>query len=346
MPVSVSTRLPVMGLTLLLLLLGLAVRWPGVGGCLQCDRGVQRLHSAFLESWPMTEQAALARVIAYGLSRPTVGAVIDASTLYRAATEYQTEFQRFLDASYPDKEIQFQLIQVVEKGRRILERHLTLFIQTGLCPNKCGVLYQRVLDCKSCRSVVLSCVSSTAKDSCGVFSVQVVQGGQTVLDCFLPWHPLADGKNEYQYSWAPTLTPESDSDFSVLLVTPDSRLMLSQVGVADGGAYRCLLLSSNSTVLSKTLFLLQVTPLPITSPRPVQTVPQLPPEDPPLPSLPPPPPSTSSGPVLKVCIAAVTAAGMAGCMGVLVAFGFCLKREKRSSQQNDRERIGEVMEML
>ena len=33
--------------------------------------------------------------------------------------------------------------------------------------------------------------------------VQAEEGGQAVLDCFLPWHRLLLGKPEYHYSWAP-----------------------------------------------------------------------------------------------------------------------------------------------
>lgn len=36
-----------------------------------------------------------------------------------------------------------------------------------------------------------------------VFPVEAEEGGQAVLDCFLPWHRLLFGKPEYYYSWAP-----------------------------------------------------------------------------------------------------------------------------------------------
>lgn len=35
------------------------------------------------------------------------------------------------------------------------------------------------------------------------YPVQAEEGGQAVLDCFLPWHRLLLGRPEYHYSWAP-----------------------------------------------------------------------------------------------------------------------------------------------
>ena len=35
------------------------------------------------------------------------------------------------------------------------------------------------------------------------YPVQAEEGGQAVLNCFLPWHRLLLGRPEYHYSWAP-----------------------------------------------------------------------------------------------------------------------------------------------
>lgn len=34
------------------------------------------------------------------------------------------------------------------------------------------------------------------------YTVQAEEGGQAVLDCFLPWHQLLLDKPEYHYTWA------------------------------------------------------------------------------------------------------------------------------------------------
>nr|XP_015197898.1 PREDICTED: izumo sperm-egg fusion protein 1 [Lepisosteus oculatus] len=118
-------------------------------------------------------------------------------------------------------------------------------------------MYQRVMNCSSCHPAVRTCVSPTAAESCGVYRIQVPEGGQAVLNCFLPWHSLTIGKAEYQYSWAPNLTASSEGDFEVVIATPDARVVLNQVRMEEGGVYRCLLLSTNGTILTRILFLLR-----------------------------------------------------------------------------------------
>ncbi|XP_069036875.1 izumo sperm-egg fusion protein 1 isoform X2 [Lepisosteus oculatus] len=294
---------------------------PYVGSCLQCDRLVQFIHDDFLEMH-IQNQPSLKKVIDqayvnYRLTSQHFQGVIDASTLYRARTEYQSEFHKFLNTPRQEKDLVFELIQVVEKGRGILEKHLKGFIETGLCPNTCGLMYQRVMNCSSCHPAVRTCVSPTAAESCGVYRIQVPEGGQAVLNCFLPWHSLTMGKAEYQYSWAPNLTASSEGDFEVVIATPDARVVLNQVRMEEGGVYRCLLLSTNGTILTRILFLLRVTSLPPTSPLPVRTLPSLPPDN----STSPPTPVTYSAPVVRGWVAAVTAGSAAACVGVLAAFG-------------------------
>lgn len=38
---------------------------------------------------------------------------------------------------------------------------------------------------------------------CPEYPMQVDEGGQAVLDCFLPWHRLQLDRTEYHYSWVP-----------------------------------------------------------------------------------------------------------------------------------------------
>ncbi|XP_069036882.1 izumo sperm-egg fusion protein 1 isoform X5 [Lepisosteus oculatus] len=289
---------------------------PYVGSCLQCDRLVQFIHDDFLEMH-IQNQPSLKKVIDqayvnYRLTSQHFQGVIDASTLYRARTEYQSEFHKFLNTPRQEKDLVFELIQVVEKGRGILEKHLKGFIETGLCPNTC------------------------------VYRIQVPEGGQAVLNCFLPWHSLTMGKAEYQYSWAPNLTASSEGDFEVVIATPDARVVLNQVRMEEGGVYRCLLLSTNGTILTRILFLLRVTSLPPTSPLPVRTLPSLPPDN----STSPPTPVTYSAPVVRGWVAAVTAGSAAACVGVLAAFGVCVKRQRGAQREEEDKNMTEMVELL
>lgn len=106
-----------------------------------------------------------------------------------------------------------------------------------------GLLKRRVMDCFSCRYQIYICPSPSGQQNCGGISlfvcvytvhvwliqniiqvilmqmslaslffllsltvdypVQAEEGGQAVLNCFLPWHRILLEKTEYHYSWAP-----------------------------------------------------------------------------------------------------------------------------------------------
>nr|XP_020449489.1 izumo sperm-egg fusion protein 1 isoform X2 [Monopterus albus] len=200
--------------------------------------------------------------------------VIDPTTLYRARTEYQSEFDRFLKTQHTGS-VTFEAIQIMEKGRKILEKHLDAFIHDGLCPNMCGLLNQMVMDCFSCRYRIYICPSPTGQQDCGEYPLQAEEGGQAVLDCFLPWHRLLFGKPEYSYSWAPGVPGTNklnESDFIPLVVTDDSSVILNQLHMDEQGIYRCSLQEAG-TIFYQITFLLNVTPLPNQTHQPLLTLP-------------------------------------------------------------------------
>uniref|UniRef100_A0A3Q3KFT4 Ig-like domain-containing protein n=1 Tax=Monopterus albus TaxID=43700 RepID=A0A3Q3KFT4_MONAL len=199
--------------------------------CLQCDRRIRLLHEDLVLSAPtVADQIEMKKICdhAYVTYRETSlerNGVIP-TTLYRARTEYQSEFD--------------EAIQIMEKGRKILEKHLDAFIH-DLCPNM--LLNQMVMDCFSCRYRIYICPSPTGQQDCG-YPLQAEEGGQAVLDCFLPWHRLLFGKPEYSYSWAPGL-----------VVTDDSSVILNQLHMDEQGIYRCSLQEAG-TIFYQITFLL------------------------------------------------------------------------------------------
>ncbi|XP_067469966.1 izumo sperm-egg fusion protein 1 isoform X2 [Thunnus thynnus] len=217
---------------MLLMLVSLLCCVPAAKACLQCDRRIRLLHEDFVLSGPtVNDQIELKKICdhAYVTYRETSQerrGVIDPTTLYRARTEYQSEFDRFLKTTHTGS-VTSEAIQIMEKGRKILEKHLDAFIRDGLCPNKCE------------------------------YPVQAEEGGQAVLNCFLPWHRLLLGKPEYHYSWAPGV-PETkklaESDFKTLVVTADSSVILNQLHVDEQGTYRCSLLGRNGTNFYRVTF--------------------------------------------------------------------------------------------
>ncbi|XP_035235180.1 izumo sperm-egg fusion protein 1 [Anguilla anguilla] len=326
----------------LVCLLCLVLALPLTSACLQCDRQVRHLHEDYLlaSSYANVEdQIELKKIIdhTYFLYQETSNrfhGVIDPTTLYRARTEYQSEFHKFLKRPNAD-DILFETILIMDKGRQILQKHLEVFSQTGLCPNKCGLLHQRVMDCSTCRYEMRTCPSPAGQRDCGEYHLGAEEGDQVVLNCFLPWHILVMGHKDYKYSREPGLTSCQSSDTGVLVVTPDSRIVLNQLRHDEQGVYRCLLLDNDGTVLSCMHYVLTVTPLPLTTPRHIPTLPTLPPGEDHTP-----PPQGSQSSALVGIVAAVTALGLTASLAVVVVFGVTLKR--RGEEARGRRRGQEV----
>ncbi|XP_051806770.1 izumo sperm-egg fusion protein 1 [Acanthochromis polyacanthus] len=310
---------------MLLMLVSLLCCVPAAQACLQCDRTVRLLHENFILSAPsVSDQIELQKIsdhayVTYTDTSQQRQGVIDPTTLYRARTEYQSEFDRFLKTPLTGS-ITFEAIQMMEKGRKILEKHLDAFIPDGLCPNKCGLLNRRVMDCVSCRFKIYICPSPSGQQDCGEYPVQAEEGGQAVLDCFLPWHRLLLGKPEYHYFWAPGVPGTEtldESDFKALVVTDDSSVVLNQLRVDEQGTYRCSLQDRNGTIFYQVTFLLTVTPLPHQTHRSLASLPSLP-------SLPRGDDSSPFQPtedLLAPVIAMVTAVSVAASVGITVVLG-------------------------
>ncbi|XP_034092241.1 izumo sperm-egg fusion protein 1 [Gymnodraco acuticeps] len=321
---------------LLVLLMSLLCCVPAAKACLHCDRSIRLLHEDFVLSAPsVNDQIEIQKICDYAYvtyretSQERKG-VIDPTTLYRVRTEYQSEFHRFLKTQHTGS-VQFEAIQIMEKGRKILEKHLDIFIQDGLCPNKCGLLKRRVMDCFSCRYQIYVCPSPSGQQNCGDYPVQAEEGGQAVLNCFLPWHRILLEKTEYHYSWAPGVPGTkklNESDFKALVVTDDSSVVLNQLHVAEQGTYRCSLQGRNGTIFYRVTFLLTVAPVPEPALRPVVTLPSLPhgdnystfhPED-----------------LLVPLIAMVTAMSLAVIIGLTVVLGMMMSQRRATEEPRRR----------
>ncbi|KAL2086226.1 hypothetical protein ACEWY4_017285 [Coilia grayii] len=254
--------------------------------CLQCDRVVVFIHDEFFLSQKVLsvqEKKDLRDVIDHGYvtfkeaSWPYQG-VIGPTTLYRARTEYHSEFKRFWQSERGKNSIHLDMMTILSKGLTILQKHLARFFKEGKNRNhlQC-VLYQTVMNCDTCLYEQRTCLSATPPLDCADHHVEAEEGDQVVLDCFLPWHSLITEPKDYHYSWSNSShTVTSEDEFQVLVVTPDSNVVLNQLTLADQGVYRCLLQGRSGTVFSRTRFTLNVSALPLTTPRPVLTLPVVP----------------------------------------------------------------------
>ncbi|XP_051279488.1 izumo sperm-egg fusion protein 1 [Dicentrarchus labrax] len=324
---------------MLLVLVSLLGCVPAAKACLQCDRKIRLLFEDLILSAPtMVDQIEIKKIrdhayVTYRETSRERKGVVDPTTLYRARTEYQSEFDRFLKTQHTGSAT-FEAIQIMEKGRKILEKHLDTFIHDGLCPNKCGLLKRRVMDCFSCRYKIYICPSPSGQQDCGEHPVPVEEGGQAVLNCFLPWHPLLMERPEYHYSWAPGVPGTkkmNESDFKVLVVTDDSSVVLNQLHVDEQGTYRCSLQGRNGgTVFYRVTFLLTVAPFPDQTHRPIITLPPLPDGDNYSPFQP------TEGLLVPV-IAMVTALSLAASVGLTVVLGLMIIQRRATKKPRKRK---------
>ncbi|XP_039658704.1 izumo sperm-egg fusion protein 1 isoform X3 [Perca fluviatilis] len=296
---------------MLLVLVSLLCCVPAAKACLQCDRRIRLLLEDFVLSAPtVNNQIEMKKICdhAYVTYRETSWerkGVIDPTTLYRARTEYQSEFDRFLKTKHTGS-VTFEAIQILEKGRKILEKHLDTFIRDGLCPNKCE------------------------------YPVLAEEGGQAVLNCFLPWHRLLLGRPEYHYSWVPGVPATEkliERDFKALVVTDDSSVVLNQLHVDEQGTYRCSLQDQSGTVFYQVTFLLAVCHLPDQTHRPMITLPSLPHGDNYSPFQP------TAG-LLVPAIVMVTVLSLAASVGLLVVLGMMMSQRRAAEEPSRRRKEG------
>ncbi|XP_043965098.1 izumo sperm-egg fusion protein 1 isoform X1 [Gambusia affinis] len=249
------------------------------GACLQCDRSIRNMHEDFILSASSVDEQITLQMIAdqayvsYRETSRSRKGVIDPTTLYRAKTEYESEFHRFLNGPHVGL-LKYEAIEIMDKGSHILEKHLEAFIPKELCPNKCGLLNRRVMDCISCKYKTYICPAPSGQLDCDVHLVQAEEEGQAVLNCFLPWHRFLLGRPEYHYSRA-IGEPDAIKDFQLLVVTQDASIVLNQLHLDEQGTYRCSLQDENGAVYYRASFLLTVEPLRLQTRQPFVTLPPL-----------------------------------------------------------------------
>ncbi|XP_074495432.1 izumo sperm-egg fusion protein 1-like isoform X2 [Sebastes fasciatus] len=319
---------------MLLMLVSLLCCVPAAKACLQCDRSIRLRDDVYiLQASTIVIQMQLENIRRHAYntfretSRERMG-IIDATTFYRVKTEYQSEFDRFLSQPLVGS-VPTETIQIMTLGRQILTKHLDRFIK--LCPNRCGLLRRRVLDCISCQYKTHVCPSPVTQPYCDSSSMLAFEGDQVVLNCFQPWHRLLLEKTEYHYSWSPYLPGYlNENDFTVLVVTDDSSVILNQVQARDTGTYYCSLQSRSGTVFYRANYQLAVVPKPNTTHQPAITLPSLPLVE-----------SQSFQPVkdlLVPVIVMVTALSLAACVGLAVVLRMMMS-QRRAAEEKRRRRM-------
>nr|XP_040134992.1 izumo sperm-egg fusion protein 1-like isoform X3 [Ictidomys tridecemlineatus] len=89
-----------------------------------------------------------------------------------------------------------QLYQMLEKEKAKFAQYAAQFQKKDYCPNKCGVMMQRLLWCPDCNLGVYICWKSL---DCGQRLVKIHEKENLTLNCLFEWHPLSVGLTDYQF---------------------------------------------------------------------------------------------------------------------------------------------------
>ncbi|XP_049619551.1 izumo sperm-egg fusion protein 1 isoform X3 [Syngnathus scovelli] len=255
--------------------------------------------------------------------------VIDPTSLYKAKTLYFNEFDMIKKTAVQGVD---QFAPLVSKWVDILEKHINKSnIPEELCPNMCGLLQRRVMDCKTCKYKIHSCPSLTGKVDCGEYKIQAVERDQVLLDCFQQWHSLMIGRAFYIWTnGTKVIKGDSDETSSTLRsFSDDSKLVLNQIRLSDKGTYRCTLKNSR-TVFFRTVMHVTVIKGPIETQPPNVTMPTLLSEDTEIVF------QSSSSVSLVLLMAVITALCLAGSLILIVAIGKRIIQKRKMATQSTR----------
>ncbi|XP_071461296.1 izumo sperm-egg fusion protein 1-like isoform X2 [Marmota flaviventris] len=177
---------------------------------------------------------------------------IDNSTLEKASQSVVKELKRITDSNVKGDQFVKQLYQMLEKEKGKFAQYAAQFQKKDYCPNKCGVMMQRLLWCPDCNLGVYICWKSL---DCGQRLVKIHEKENLTLNCLFEWHPLSVGLTDYQF-----YRITEDGSEKLLYKGKNPMLTIPSVNPDNSGSYRCELGSVSSGPATIIHFLVTVLP--------------------------------------------------------------------------------------
>ncbi|CAK6437299.1 unnamed protein product [Pipistrellus nathusii] len=178
--------------------------------------------------------------------------VIDDPTLEKGTMSFLKQLKRITDSDVKGELFVKELFWMLKNEKEILSRHVSVFQQDVLCPNKCGMMLQSMIWCSTCEKKLHAC---RKKADCGERKVKVHETEDMILDCELNWHHISEGLTDYSFFrvW-------KNKTESLVYKGTAPTLTKPNVKASDAGAYRCQLNTVND--LPATIIHYQVRVLP------------------------------------------------------------------------------------
>ncbi|XP_077887844.1 uncharacterized protein LOC110599254 isoform X3 [Ictidomys tridecemlineatus] len=177
---------------------------------------------------------------------------IDNSTLKKASRSLLKELKRITDSNVKGDQFVKQLYQMLEKEKAKFAQYAAQFQKKDYCPNKCGVMMQRLLWCPDCNLGVYICWKSL---DCGQRLVKIHEKENLTLNCLFEWHPLSVGLTDYQF-----YRISEDGSEKLLYKGKNPMLTILSVNPDNSGSYRCELGSVSSGPATIIHYLITVLP--------------------------------------------------------------------------------------
>ncbi|XP_069505711.1 izumo sperm-egg fusion protein 1 [Ambystoma mexicanum] len=83
--------------------------------------------------------------------------VIDDAHLYTLSSTLRSLMKRVMSTDHKGEDLLVELVWLTQELEKTTRIALLDFYKNDFCPNKCGVLYQEVLDCITCTKTVNNC---------------------------------------------------------------------------------------------------------------------------------------------------------------------------------------------
>nr|XP_021589836.2 retinitis pigmentosa 1-like 1 protein isoform X4 [Ictidomys tridecemlineatus] len=190
--------------------------------------------------------------------------IIDKNSLEEVSRTLLKELKRITDSNVKGDQFVKQLYQMLEKEKAKFAQYAAQFQKKDYCPNKCGLMLQRLLWCPECRIGNYHCWKSL---DCGERLVKVHEKENLTLNCLFEWHLIAQELTDYKFEriWedgSETLLYQGKNPMlTILSLTPD-----------NSGSYRCELGSVSSGPSTIIHYLVTVLPPNATEESPTTSI--------------------------------------------------------------------------
>ncbi|XP_071460382.1 retinitis pigmentosa 1-like 1 protein isoform X2 [Marmota flaviventris] len=189
---------------------------------------------------------------------------IDEKTLKKASQSVVKEMKRITDSNVKGDQFVRELYRMLHKEKAKFTQYAADFQNNDYCPNKCGMMMQRLLWCPECMIGNYRCWKSL---DCGERLMKVHEKENLTLNCLFKWHLIAQELTDYKFEriW-------EDGSETLLYKGKNPILTITSLTQKNTGTYRCELGTETSGPATIIHFLITVLPPNATEETPTTSI--------------------------------------------------------------------------